>query len=778
MRHNRMLWRSARRGGTDPTVGTRGRIWVGLLMILTASVCAGGLAAVDSTPPAVRLNAVSARVGSGGASVVIETSEPVAYVTTRPDPLTVLVDVRNATTAGVVNRAANAPVGPVAAVTLEDAKGADGAPVARVRVLLASPTPHKVHSERNLVHVDLLTDGTVSAASTSGGPSVVPSARLAAAPAPATATRLEAIRTANGARGIEVTLAGNGNLVASGMQLMRQTPPRLVLDFNGVASAVPPVTPVAKGVIERVRVAAFTTNPLVTRVVFDLAREVPYTVKPSGNEFKVIFSDGPASPGTAAAAAAAMDSAAARPASSDARRAEPSPTPAQPQPQAASAPPATPPAPVAASPAIQLASQAPGNAPKQYSGNPISMDFAGADLRAVLRVFSEQSNLNLVIDPKVEGTVDVSVRDVPWDQALDMILRTNKLGWVVDGTIVRVAPLTVLSEEEGARRKLQEEQVLSGELKVITKTLSYAQASEVEPLLKANALSSRGTSAVDRRTNTVIINDLPSYLAKADALLTSLDQPEGQVEIEAKIVSTSKTFARELGIKWGFLGQAVPELGNNTGLAFPNSVTASTSVGLGSTTLPSVASLVLGSVNGGVNLNLALAALERDGRIKILLTPRVVTQNNVKARVARGQEIPYTTTVPNTASSSSNVIVSQPTPTVQFKTAALTMEVTPRITPSETVLLDVDVDNGSPGDKQDNGNISINTQRAQTRVLVKDGATTVIGGIYSSQNNRTDSRTPVLGKVPLLRWLFKSETQSDEESELLIFITPRIMRVK
>jgi type IV pilus assembly protein PilQ len=191
-----------------------------------------------------------------------------------------------------------------------------------------------------------------------------------------------------------------------------------------------------------------------------------------------------------------------------------------------------------------------------------------------------------------------------------------------------------------------------------------------------------------------------------------------------------------------------------------------------------VASLVLGSVNGGVNLNLALAALEKDGRIKILLTPRVVTQNNVKARVARGQEIPYTTTVANTANSSNNVIVSQPTPTVQFKTAALTMEVTPRITPSETVLLDVDVDNGSPGDKQDNGNISINTQRAQTRVLVKDGATTVIGGIYSSQTNRTDSRTPVLGKVPLLRWLFKSETQSDEESELLIFITPRIMRVK
>jgi type IV pilus assembly protein PilQ len=178
-----------------------------------------------------------------------------------------------------------------------------------------------------------------------------------------------------------------------------------------------------------------------------------------------------------------------------------------------------------------------------------------------------------------------------------------------------------------------------------------------------------------------------------------------------------------------------------------------------------------------VNLNVALAALENEGRVKILLTPRVVTQNNVKARVARGQEIPYTTTVPTTQGGG-NVIVSQPTPTVQFKTAALTMEVTPRITPSDTVLLEVDVDNGSPGTKQDNGNISINTQRAQTRVLVKDGATTVIGGIYTSQQNHTDGRTPGLGKVPGLRWLFKSESIDDSEEELLIFITPRIIRVK
>jgi len=191
---------------------------------------------------------------------------------------------------------------------------------------------------------------------------------------------------------------------------------------------------------------------------------------------------------------------------------------------------------------------------------------------------------------------------------------------------------------------------------------------------------------------------------------------------------------------------------------------------------PNIASLLLGSVNGAFNLNMALSALEKDGRVKVLLQPRVVTQNNVKARITRGQEIPYTTTIAPPIGGGGGVIVQQPMPTVQFKTAALTLEVTPRITPADTILLEVDVDNGSPGEIQANGNVSINTQRAQTRVLVQNGATTVIGGIYSSQENRSDRRTPGLGRIPLLRWLFKTETINDTNEELLIFITPRIIK--
>jgi type IV pilus assembly protein PilQ len=782
MRHNWTLRRRTERG--LPTTGRSPGAWAGLAVALAASMVMAAFAAVEPTPlPRARLNAVSAKASVRGASVLIEASEPVAYVTTRPDPLTVLVDLRNASAAGAANRLATSPVGPIAAVTFEDTRAADGTAVARVKVLLAAPAQHTVHSERNLIQVDVLTDETTPTSITLAGASPAPSSTIklgASAPKAAgvAATRLEAVRTNAGSRGVEVTLAGNGALVAGASEMTKVAPHRLVLDFAGVTPAVPPVVAVGKGPVERVRVASYSQKPPVTRVVVDLARSVRYTVQPSGNELKIAFSE---------ADAAAPPAANPLPPSTAAAVLKPVPeppvkvaaAPAETAPQAA--PPARPPAQNPAQASVPAQAPPPMTTQSRgYSGHPVSLDFQGADLRSVLRTFSEISGLNLVIDPLVNGTVDVTLRDVPWDQALDNILRSNKLGYVVDGTIVRVAPLTVLAEEENARRKLTDEQALSGELKVMTKTLSYAQAVDLEPLLKGNALSNRGTTAVDRRTNTIVINDLAPYLVKAEALLNSLDQAEGQVEIEARIVSTSKTFARELGVKWGFLGQAAPELGNTTGAAFPNTIRAVGGVNqaISTSPAPNKIAIGLGAVNGAFNLDAELTALEKDGRVKVLLQPRVVTQNNVKARIARGQEIPYTTTVAPPTTGGAGQTVIQPMPTVQFKTAALTLEVTPRITPADTIMLEVDVDNGSPGETQANGNVAINTQRAVTKVLVQNGATTVIGGIYSSQENRVDSRTPGLGKIPILGWLFKSESVKDTNEELLIFITPRVIRLK
>jgi type IV pilus assembly protein PilQ len=426
------------------------------------------------------------------------------------------------------------------------------------------------------------------------------------------------------------------------------------------------------------------------------------------------------------------------------------------------------------------ATQAPAGAepPSRFSGHSVSLDFQGADLRAVLRTFAEISSLNVVIDPTIQGTVDVSLRDVPWDQALDIILRANKLGYSVDGTIVHIAPLAVLADEESQRRKLEDERALSGELRTVTRSLSYAKAEDLRPLLTATVLSQRGSIQTDQRTNTIIITDLDERLTRATALLVTLDRPEPQVEIEARIVQTTREFSRILGVQWGFNGRATQALGNTIPLAFPNQAAiggrtggqqgdeaASTAVNLAANAASSALGLALGSVNGAVNLDVALSALERQGQGRLLSTPRVSTQNNIEAEITQGVQIPIQT-------------VSNNTVTVSFKDAALTLRVTPQITAADTVIMRISVENAAPDFSRQVGGIPpIDTQRALTQVLVSNGETTVIGGIYVTREQAADDRTPGLHRLPLLGWLFKRESVTDESRELLIFITPRIIRL-
>ena len=413
--------------------------------------------------------------------------------------------------------------------------------------------------------------------------------------------------------------------------------------------------------------------------------------------------------------------------------------------------------------------------PVRFSGNPISLDFQGADLRAVLRSFAEISGLNIVIDPSVQGTVDVALRDVPWDQALDIILRANKLGYSVDGTIVRIAPMTTLANEEKERGALAAAQADAGQLVTLTRQLSYSKGDEIVTLLKsANILSNRGQAFVDARTNTLIVTDLQERLTNTSELIDTLDKPQPQVEIEARIVQTNKTYARALGVQWGFNGAVSPALGNTTGLAFPNNGTiggrapggpAGTAVNLpapGGVT--SAVGLTLGSVNGAFNLDVALSALEESGNGRLLSTPKVSTLNNVAAEMTQGIQIPIQTATNNTV-------------TVSFKDAALTLKVTPQITAANTVIMQIALENATPDfGRQVNGIPPINTQRAITSVLVLDGQTTVIGGIYTSSNSNTRDQTPGLGSIPLLGWLFKREAITDSNTELLIFITPKIIR--
>jgi len=390
----------------------------------------------------------------------------------------------------------------------------------------------------------------------------------------------------------------------------------------------------------------------------------------------------------------------------------------------------------------------------------------------------------MIIDPGVQGRVNVLLNNVPWDQALEQILRANKLGYTVEGNIIRIAPLAVLSAEKKEQADYQTQQALAGELRVQTFTLSYAKADALSPILTKSVLSSRGQIQTDPRTNMLIIQDLPDRLATAAALITTLDLPQPQVEVEARVVQTNRDFARALGIQWGFNGRANSTIGNTTGLAFPNNGAiggrlgtqsasdprggnepASTAVNLPTTQAANSAiGLALGSINGAFNLDVALTALETTGKGRILSTPRLTTQNNQEAIVRQGVQIPVQTSANNTVSTT-------------FVNADLSLTVTPQITTANTIIMSINLVNASPDfSRAVNGTPPINSQSAKTTVQVNDGATTVIGGIFVSEEQTSNDRTPVLHRVPILKWLFQRNSLTDSSRELLIFITPRILR--
>ena len=409
----------------------------------------------------------------------------------------------------------------------------------------------------------------------------------------------------------------------------------------------------------------------------------------------------------------------------------------------------------------------------------------------MLRVFAEISRLNLVIDPSVQGEVNVALTQVPWDQAFAIILRANQLDYEVDGTVVRIASVQRLQEEAADRALLAQREAEAGELVLYTRSLSYARAEDLVQLITSTTLSARGQVFTDPRTNTLIVRDLQDRLLAVSDLLDTLDQAEPQVEIEARIVQAGRDSARALGVQWGITGRVAQEIGNTLPFSFPNrggisgragstegqgpsgrdsralpDENAGTVVDLGVGGATSAIGLTMGAVNGALNLDVILSALESEGELAIISSPRVMTQNNVEAEILQGDQIPYQTVANNTV-------------TVQFKEAALQLRVTPQITMANTVIMQIALENSFPDFARALGNPPIPpivTQRATTTVQVDDGQTTVIGGIYENTQTRRNNRTPMLHRIPLLGWLFKSSDQSDSTDELMIFITPRIVR--
>ena len=418
--------------------------------------------------------------------------------------------------------------------------------------------------------------------------------------------------------------------------------------------------------------------------------------------------------------------------------------------------------------AAPLQEQAAAETGSEFTGQPVSLDFQRADLRAVLRTFSVISGLNVVIDPGVEGVVDVALQDVPWDQALDVILRANRLGYAVDGPIVRIAPLAVLADEEAERRKRAEQRALAGELQVLARTLSYARAAELAAIVTP-LLSVRGQVQTDERTNTMVITDLEDRVASAARLLDELDRREPQVEIEAHIVQAGQDFARSIGVRWGLAGGGVSEGSAARPARGPDGEqpgahrSVGGSVDLRAANETSALGLTFGSVAGGLDLDIVLTAAEVEGQVRLLSHPRVTTQNNVPAEIVQGDQIPIQVVANNTV-------------TVRFEDAALAMRVEPRITAAGTVIMGIEIENDFADFGRAVGGIPpIVTQRARTTVQVASGETTVIGGIFEHERSTSRSRVPVLHRIPLLGWLFRSRAERDSSDELLIFLTPRIV---
>ncbi|MRR06098.1 MAG: type IV pilus secretin family protein [Deltaproteobacteria bacterium] len=403
---------------------------------------------------------------------------------------------------------------------------------------------------------------------------------------------------------------------------------------------------------------------------------------------------------------------------------------------------------------------------KVYTGKRVTLEFADADIRKIFQLIAEVSNYNILVGDDVTGTISIKLVNVPWDQALDVILDTKGLGMKRKDNIIVIRPLgkiTSLADEEIAAQKAYEKTL---ELQTKIFDVNYASVSDLAGQFNTYK-SERGTISVDARTNRVIVNDIGPRIEKMASLLKYLDIPEKQVLIEARIVEATSTFTQDLGIQWGIhyrdgsasllginkldtgFGGLITNLPPTTG--FPAAGTAGGAMGIS-----------FGKLTSNVQVDLRLSAAAENGEIKIISTPKVVTLNNKAAKISQGQMIPYST-------------VSAEGTKTEFIEAALTLEVTPHITADGGVSMKIKATNNSAGSAAAGVAPPINKKEATTELLVQNGETTVIGGIYVDSDSNTDSGVPYLKDIPLLGWLFKSNNQKKSKSELLIFITPKIV---
>ena len=397
---------------------------------------------------------------------------------------------------------------------------------------------------------------------------------------------------------------------------------------------------------------------------------------------------------------------------------------------------------------------------KIYTGRKVSLEFSDADIRKILQLIAEVSNLNFIIGDDVSGTISIKLVNVPWDQALEVILDSKGLEKRQDGNIMYIKPKGKFKTEEQEEAEAKKEQERRMELKTKVFDINFAAVSDIAAQFD-KLKSDRGTISTDDRTNRVIVTDNEDRLEKMRFLLKQLDMPEKQVMIEARIVEASSTFTRDLGVNWGlhFSDASMSVFGMRQVDVGMGGITSAPPTSGVSSTAGGAAGITFGTLGSDIRLDLRLSAAATIGQVKVISTPKIITLNNKAAKISQGQSIPYQT-------------VSAEGTKTEFVEAALTLEVTPHVAADGTISMKIKATNNSAGTGTPP---PINKKEATTEVQVMSGETTVIGGIYQDSDTDEDTGMPFLQDIPLLGWLFKSNSKQKTKTELLIFITPKIV---
>jgi type IV pilus assembly protein PilQ len=775
-------------------------VWV-VAFIITAGIFPGCAAKppVETQAP-VMINSIEPRETDGKTEILVAGTGPIMQHTSfqLTEPLRLVVDIPDADVQKfqdriVVNK------GPIIDITPSQQDN-----IARLEIGLTQAMDTKIYKEGDKLMIEF--GKPVEAAQEQAKPAPeeakpapqplpgpeekTPPSAEAAQPEKARASVVTSVKATASREGVKVVIAGNGFMRPNTFMIEGK---KLVIDISGARSTVrPTVIPVRKGGLDKVRIGQHPAPDQKVRVVLDLTKPMEYTTTSEGNTVVIAMT---AATGAAKEKAATEKAAPQEQAAAPEKEVAPATTEGQAgtaAPSSATGKEAIPAVPLAAKkeratpapegPAVSTTEEMLVAGGNRYTGRKISLDLQDADLVNVLRLFAEVANINIVISPEVKGKVTVRMVNIPWDQAMDIILKMNGLGYVHDENIMRIASHAALSKEADDEAKAKEAKKKAEDLTTRLIAINYASAKDTEGTLK-KSLSARGEIVVDERTNTIIVKDIQRNVDEILTLIKVLDKPIPQVMIEARVVEATLSFSRELGVQWGGTLSADAAHGNATGLSFPNSVGVTGGPTLGTTpsgsgnffvNLPAsvgagsggAAGFTFGSLNKALNLDLILSALENTGEGKVLSSPRVSALDNKEAKITQGFTIPYL----NTSSTTQGA-------TVTFVDAMLNLTVTPHVTPDNKIFMKVKATKNAPDASVSvQGLPSIRKNEAETEILLNDGETAVIGGVIVIDNEKSISKVPFFADLPLIGWLFKHTTVSESKRELLIFLTPRVVR--